>query len=622
MNKLLNIITLTILTFVVSISLRAIPVATGIQITPNAITAGGIVTLTPNFSNGSGAITPNIGTVVSGNSYTDTPTTNTSYILTVTSNNASVTTSNSVVVYPAPTATLNASTNIFSIGTSIALTPSFSGGTGAITPNVGTVTSGSNYYVTPAGPTTYTLTVTNPIGTTVTANQSVAQTAQPATITLSNLNQTYTGNGIAPTVTTTPNGLSNSLIYYPGTTTPNQVGTYLVTATINNPLYYGIASGMLTINPATQTLNVTAPTNITVGVPVTLNAISTTNGPVTYSLVSGNATLNGAVVTLNNTSPVTIQASQYGNANYLYTSQNITLNGIGYPAATLTTNTGNITLGGSVSLVPTFANGTAIIDNNIGAVTSNNSIVVSPTTNTTYNLTVTNNGGVTANAAVTVNVFTPPTTNGEIINTTSILPGSSITVTPNFAGGTATLTGVGAVVSGQTYKITPNASGVVNLTVTNPAGTVTTQSFGVNVLTPPIIPPTPSSSLANISSRSTITPSNTLTTGFIIAGNATSTVLIRAVGPSLSAYLSNVLATPKLTVYNRNGAIIATNSGWANNALISSTSAIVGAFPLTANSLDCALITTLQPGPYTATVTGTDGSSGNALLEIYEVSSP
>ena len=108
-----------------------------------------------------------------------------------------------------------------------------------------------------------------------------------------------------------------------------------------------------------------------------------------------------------------------------------------------------------------------------------------------------------------------------------------------------------------------------------------------------------------------------------IQGNTTETVLIRAVGPSLANYnVPGVLATPKLNVYNNTGTVIATNSGWANNATLSSTAAQVGAFALTAGSADCAIVVTLQPGAYTATVTGLNNNSGNVLLEVYEVSAP
>jgi hypothetical protein len=45
----------------------------------------------------------------------------------------------------------------------------------------------------------------------------------------------------------------------------------------------------------------------------------------------------------------------------------------------------------------------------------------------------------------------------------------------------------------------------------------------------------------------------------------------------------------------------------------------VGAFALSANSRDAVLLTTLEPGAYTAQVSGVGGASGVALVEIYEV---
>jgi hypothetical protein len=45
----------------------------------------------------------------------------------------------------------------------------------------------------------------------------------------------------------------------------------------------------------------------------------------------------------------------------------------------------------------------------------------------------------------------------------------------------------------------------------------------------------------------------------------------------------------------------------------------VGAFALPSGSADCALLLTLQPGNYTATVSGVGGTSGIALVEAYQV---
>jgi len=48
----------------------------------------------------------------------------------------------------------------------------------------------------------------------------------------------------------------------------------------------------------------------------------------------------------------------------------------------------------------------------------------------------------------------------------------------------------------------------------------------------------------------------------------------------------------------------------------------VGAFSLPTTSSDSAVLVTLPTGAYTVQVSGVNGSTGNALLEIYEVSSP
>jgi hypothetical protein len=45
----------------------------------------------------------------------------------------------------------------------------------------------------------------------------------------------------------------------------------------------------------------------------------------------------------------------------------------------------------------------------------------------------------------------------------------------------------------------------------------------------------------------------------------------------------------------------------------------VGAFALPASSRDAALLVTLQPGSYTVQVSGVGGTTGVALVEVYEV---
>jgi hypothetical protein len=71
----------------------------------------------------------------------------------------------------------------------------------------------------------------------------------PATVTLSGLTQTYDGSLLKPTATTDPAGLFVDLTGAPQTA----VGTYPVTATINDPNYEGSTSGTFVISMTTPT---------------------------------------------------------------------------------------------------------------------------------------------------------------------------------------------------------------------------------------------------------------------------------------------------------------------------------------------------------------------------------
>jgi hypothetical protein len=56
-----------------------------------------------------------------------------------------------------------------------------------------------------------------------------------------------------------------------------------------------------------------------------------------------------------------------------------------------------------------------------------------------------------------------------------------------------------------------------------------------------------------------------------------------------------------------------------NAAAITAAGNSVGAFALPANSRDAALVATLAPGNYTVEVTGVGGTTGVALVEVYEL---
>lgn len=114
---------------------------------------------------------------------------------------------------------------------------------------------------------------------------------------------------------------------------------------------------------------------------------------------------------------------------------------------------------------------------------------------------------------------------------------------------------------------------------------------------------------------------NVLVGGFVIGGKAPKQMLLRVAGPALSSFgVSPALAATRISVF-AGSREIATNAGGAsaNSPDIQVAMAKIGAFPFPANSLNSALLVTLDPGAYTAVVSSADGSSGVALLEVYEL---
>ncbi|HKP03028.1 MAG TPA: aryl-sulfate sulfotransferase, partial [Chthoniobacterales bacterium] len=70
----------------------------------------------------------------------------------------------------------------------------------------------------------------------------------------------------------------------------------------------------------------------------------------------------------------------------------------------------------------------------------------------------------------------------------------------------------------------------------------------------------------NLSTRGMVgTGANALIGGFIVTGNEAKTVVLRALGPSLSnTGLAGALADPVITLYDASGAVIATNDNWGS----------------------------------------------------------
>ncbi len=127
----------------------------------------------------------------------------------------------------------------------------------------------------------------------------------------------------------------------------------------------------------------------------------------------------------------------------------------------------------------------------------------------------------------------------------------------------------------------------------------------------------------NVSTRAQVgTGDDVLIGGFVVAGTAYKRMLVRAVGPTLRSFgVSTALADPVLTLYS-GSAVVATNDRWSDGtaaAAVAAAAVRVNAFALGNGSEDAALLITVAPGAYTAAVRGKDGTTGVALLEIYEI---
>jgi hypothetical protein len=123
----------------------------------------------------------------------------------------------------------------------------------------------------------------------------------------------------------------------------------------------------------------------------------------------------------------------------------------------------------------------------------------------------------------------------------------------------------------------------------------------------------------NLSTRGLVSiGDDVLIGGFIVTGPTPKSVVLRALGPSLSDFgLSGVLADPVLNVYNSSSALIASNDNWQED---------IGAAYIMQNGLappnpsESATLQTLTPGAYTVIVTGENSTQGIGLVELYDVS--
>lgn len=137
----------------------------------------------------------------------------------------------------------------------------------------------------------------------------------------------------------------------------------------------------------------------------------------------------------------------------------------------------------------------------------------------------------------------------------------------------------------------------------------------------------PAGAAVNISTRLLAgAGDNSLIAGFIVQGTAPKRVIVRAVGPSLSAVnVQGALQNPTLELFDARGSSIGRNDNWQSSV----TGGALGAGQVVdiyassvppSHPLEPAIVATLEPNvPYTAVVGSADGGTGVALVEVYDL---
>ena len=136
-----------------------------------------------------------------------------------------------------------------------------------------------------------------------------------------------------------------------------------------------------------------------------------------------------------------------------------------------------------------------------------------------------------------------------------------------------------------------------------------------------IVPIPAEPALVNLATRLRVeTGENVGISGFILTGSASKNIAIRVIGPSLShggqKPASDRLLDPALTVFDASAVPIGGNDDWMTGARRQE---LIDRGLAPEDPRESAEIFTLQPGAYTAAVRGSNGESGVAVIELYDV---
>jgi len=235
---------------------------------------------------------------------------------------------------------------------------------------------------------------------------------------------------------------------------------------------------------------------------------------------------------------------------------------------------------------------------------------------------------VRATPAVSLASSGNPSTTGQAVTFTAVVSGSAGTPagTVDFLDGANVIAGCSAIaLNGGTAGCSTSALGAGSHSITaqysGDASYAAAASSAVMQSVQPVQPANPAR-LANISTRGDVlTGDDVLIGGFVIGGSVPKTVVVVAQGPSLAAAgIGNALANPTMTlVRSSDQSILATNDDWGsapNAAAIAASGFAPG------DARESAIMMTLDPGAYTAVVSGVNGTTGVGIVAVFEVDHP
>lgn len=219
------------------------------------------------------------------------------------------------------------------------------------------------------------------------------------------------------------------------------------------------------------------------------------------------------------------------------------------------------------------------------------------------------------------------------LNRTSITPATTVATNNDWAG-TAALNDAFVAVGAFGYTAPTSRDAAIFQPALAPGNytvEVRDNGTGAGTVIAEIYDSTPNGSyandtprLVNVSVLKQIPTGGMLTVGFVVGGNTSKTVLIRAIGPTLGLApfnIGGVMSDPQLTLFGSSQDVLAVNNDWGGDPQVSTTGTRVGAFA-TSNpgSKDAMLLVTLAPGSYSAQVSPVANTTGGtAIVEMYEV---